>query len=105
MICGVVFTSLFRILLLLQVAQNPTTAAPPTTAPAGATTTVAIPTSQPTTQPLQLTVNVPAAPAPQTPETIVDAFSNTTLNQIIQGKKKLELKDILDIRFWVGTIN
>ena len=107
MTCFVALT--FWTLRLALLGQLNEAAPPPATQPAGAsaTTTVAMPaTSQPTTQPLQVTVNVPAPVVQEkTPETFADAFSNTTLNQIIQGKRKIELRDILDLRFWVGTIN
>jgi small conductance mechanosensitive channel len=102
-----VTTLILRLYFIAAVPQLPLAqAAPNATVSAGATTTVSIPTSQPTSQPaVNLTVNVPPPTTDANVDPSVNAWSNTTLNQIIQGKRKLELREVIDPHFWVSTIN
>jgi small conductance mechanosensitive channel len=89
----VLFLLIVRTILTAQIGQAPIVQQLTVAAPA---------TTQPTTQPV--TVVVQTTPGAQQPESLVEGVTNTRLAQIIEGKQKLEWKDVTQPVFWVDTI-
>jgi small conductance mechanosensitive channel len=68
------------------------------------TTTTTQPATQASTQPVvNVTVNTADNKSAE-PQTIVEAFSRTRLGEIIQGKLKINLRDVKDIDFWLKIV-
>jgi small conductance mechanosensitive channel len=84
---------ILRMVLTAQVAQLSAVEKVSVTPPAAA---------QPTTQPAVLVLQT--TPAAVQPESLVDGVTNTRLAQIIEGKQKLEWKDVTQPIFWIDTI-
>src|SRR5262249_38260097 len=68
--------------------------------PTNATTTIAVPTSQPTTQQVNLVVQA----EPGTGMSLYERMLNTELGKIVQGKRELTWNDIRKPEFWFDTV-
>lgn len=85
---------LFSILAQTVAIEAPQPGEPPVHAVAAAST-------QPTTQPqVQITVQTDD----ENSETLVEQFNESTIGQLVNGKKNVNLRDVLQFQFWSETI-